>query len=274
MLTFPNAKINIGLYITEKRADGYHNLETVFYPAPLKDALEIIGHTGAESTISVSGLQVACNLESNLVWKAYHLLHRDFPIRVQPLHIFLHKVIPMGAGMGGGSADGAFMLKMMNEHFQLELDTPQLERYALQLGSDCPFFIRNQPAFASGRGEQLEPLALDLSAYNIQLICPQLHVSTADAFRGVGPAPAPVDLKQISALPLESWSTHIRNDFEATVMKQHPVLEDIKAQLYAQGALYASMSGSGAALYGIFRKGEKAAIQTIIPYTSYCSHPA
>lgn len=271
MLTFPNAKINIGLYITGKRDDGYHNLETVFYPVPFRDALELIDAPEGESSISLSGLAVAGDRENNLVWRAYRLLQRDFP-QVKPLHILLHKIIPMGAGMGGGSSDAAFMLNMINERFQLGLDRATLENYALQLGSDCPFFIRNLPAFAAGRGELLEPLSLDLSGYNILLVCPQLHVSTAVAFSGVQPATAPFDLRSISTLAPEEWKAHIHNDFENTVMTQYPVLRDIKKQLYNQGAIYASMSGSGSSLYGIFRRGSKPKIDSTIPYTTYSSH--
>ncbi|WP_118973501.1 4-(cytidine 5'-diphospho)-2-C-methyl-D-erythritol kinase [Taibaiella koreensis] len=274
MLTFPNAKINIGLYITQKRADGYHNLETVFYPVPFRDALELVDRPGEEGSIALSGLAVAGDREQNLVWRAFQLLQHDFSLQVKPLQIFLHKVIPMGAGMGGGSSDAAFMLRMMNEHFQLGLDTAKLESYALKLGSDCPFFIRNLPAFAAGRGELLEPLSLDLSTYNIQIICPSLHVSTAEAFSGIKPSTAPFDLRRIGELAPEEWRTHIHNSFEDTVMIAHPVLQDIKAELYAQGAIYASMSGSGSALYGIFPRGRQASIGTLIPHITWCSHPA
>lgn len=269
MLRFPNAKINIGLFITGKRADGYHNLETIFYPVKPADALELIGYEAQTTTIKLSGLEVAGNNDDNLIWKAWQLLHRDFPAQVGPLHIFLHKVIPMGAGMGGGSSDGAFMLHMINDHFQLGLNISRLEQYALQLGSDCPFFIRNQPAFATGRGELLEPLDLDLSPFTLQIICPQIHVSTAAAFKGVQPAPAAFNLKEISTLPIADWKQYIRNDFEDSVFQAHPILQEIKESLYAQGALYASMSGTGAALYGIFEKDRKAIVQTSVPFSEY-----
>ncbi len=269
MLRFPNAKINIGLFVTEKRADGYHNLETIFYPVRPTDALELIDHDAATTTIQLSGLEVTGSSNQNLVWKAWELLHRDFPAQVGPVHIFLHKVIPMGAGMGGGSADGAFMLGMLNDHFQLRLTKAELEAYALQLGSDCPFFIHNQPAFASGRGELLQSLSLDLSAYTIQVICPQIHVSTAQAFKGILPAPAAFNLKEISTLPIADWGQYIRNDFEDSVFRVHPVLQEIKESLYAQGAVYASMSGTGAALYGIFEKDKKAVLDIALPFNEY-----
>ncbi len=269
MLRFPNAKINIGLFITGKRDDGYHNLETIFYPAPIKDALELVEQEAEATSIHISGLEVAGNTDTNLVWKAWQLLQKDFPAQVKPLPVFLHKVIPMGAGMGGGSSDGAFMLRMLNDHFRLNLNTTQLEQYALQLGSDCPFFIRNQPAFASGRGELLEPLSLDLSAYTLQVVCPAIHVSTATAFKGVHPAPAPFNLKELPQLPLSDWKRYIRNDFESSVFQAQPALQEFKEALYAQGALYASMSGSGSAIYGLFAKGEQAVLSTTVPFREF-----
>lgn len=269
MLTFPNAKINIGLYVTGKRPDGYHDLETIFYPVQLKDGLEIIDHNVKDNDLKISGLGVGGANDNNLVWKAYYLLQQDFPEKIKPLHIFLHKVIPMGAGMGGGSADGAFMLRMMNDLFQLGLSTQELEQYALQLGSDCPFFIRNQPAFATGRGELLSPVTLDLSSYRIQLICPAIHVNTAAAFKGIMPATPAFDLKNITDLPISEWKENISNDFEQTVFVQHPILKEIKKQLYAQGALYAAMSGTGSTVYGIFEKGKQAVIHTDIPFAEY-----
>jgi 4-diphosphocytidyl-2-C-methyl-D-erythritol kinase len=260
MLTFPNAKINIGLFITAKRNDGYHDLETIFYPVAVRDALEIIDIPQVNTSIRLTGLPVAGDQQNNLVWKAYTLLQHDFPGKVFPLSIYLHKVIPMGAGLGGGSADGAFMLKMLNNHFNLGLNTDQLEQYALKLGSDCPFFIRNKAAFASGRGEQLEETDLDLSDYSIQLIYPDIHISTAIAFAGITPAPATYSLRNIPTLPLDKWKDHIRNDFETSLFPEYPLLERLKEQLYAGGALYASLSGTGSTVYGIFKKGEQAAI--------------
>lgn len=271
MLSFPNAKINLGLYVTRKRDDGYHDLETLFYPVPFTDALEILPGNGTETTIQLTGLPVAGTPEKNLVWKAYHLLLQDFPEKVQPLSVHLHKVIPMGAGMGGGSADAAFMLRMMNDHFELGIDTAGLAAYALQLGSDCPFFIHNRPAFAAGRGELLEPLTLDLSAYSIQIICPHIHVGTADAFRNIIPASAGFNLRQIADLPVNAWRDRISNDFEVPVFGLHPVLATIKEQLYAGGAVYASMSGSGSSLYGLFPKGQKAVLEVPVSYSEhYC----
>jgi 4-diphosphocytidyl-2-C-methyl-D-erythritol kinase len=258
MLRFPNCKINLGLYITARRTDGYHDLETVFFPVPLCDALEII--PAATPQLSISGLAVTGERESNLVWKAYQLLKEKFPEKVPALHTYLHKVIPMGAGLGGGSADGAFMLLLINDYCDLGLNSEALAAYALQLGSDCPFFIYNNPQYAAGRGEHMQPVKLDLSGYDLQLICPQVHVSTAAAFKMVQPAPAPFNLRQLGTLPVAEWKDHIKNDFEPSVFQQYPRLAEIKQQLYNQGAVYAAMSGSGSTLFGIFEKGREVVI--------------
>lgn len=267
MLRFPNAKINIGLCITEKREDGYHNLETVFYPVKVKDALEII--SSEETGMHLSGLAVEGTSDNNLVWKAYKLLQKDFPELVTSLDIYLHKAIPMGAGMGGGSADGAFMLLMLNDFFGLNIPKDKLEFYALQLGSDCPFFIRNEPVFAKGRGEIMEPVPLYLDDYSIQLICPKLHISTANAFKGIVPQAASYNLNEIGTLNIKDWKYYIHNDFEKTLFPHYPVLQQIKDQLYEQGAIYASLSGTGATVYGIFEKGKKAAIQSDIAFDEF-----
>lgn len=273
MLSFPNAKINFGLYVTRKRDDGYHDLETFFYPVPFCDALEILPPAGdAGMSMQLTGLSVAGEPEKNLVWKAYQLLLRDYPNRVKSLAVHLHKVIPMGAGMGGGSADAAFMLDMMNTHFDLGIAPERLAAYALELGSDCPFFLWNRPAFASGRGEQLVPVDLDLSAYSIQIVCPSIHVGTADAFRNIVPATAGFDLRELATLTPEAWRDRIVNDFEVPVFKLHPVLQTIKDQLYAGGAIYASMSGSGSSLYGLFPKGQRAVLELPVVFSEhYCA---
>jgi len=267
MLRFPNCKINLGLYITGKRADGYHNLETVFYPVALKDALEIV--PAAEDAMHLSGLAVAGNEADNLVLKALALLREQCPGKIPPIATYLHKIIPMGAGLGGGSADGAFMLSLLNDHFQLALTTDELAAKALQLGSDCPFFIYNQPHFAKGRGEDMSPIAIDLSPYSLQLICPDVHVSTRDAFAMITPKPASFDLRELPALPIGEWKHTVFNDFEQPVFAQHPELAAIKEQLYAQGAIYASMSGSGSALYGIFPKNKKATITSTVAFEDH-----
>ena len=260
MLIFPNCKINLGLFVTNRRADGYHDLETVFYPLKnLKESLEIV--PADKTTLHVTGLAIPGDPEKNLVWRAYQLMKTAFPGQIPELDIYLHKVLPMGAGLGAGSADGAFMLQLLNDYCLLGLDKAQLSEYALQLGSDCPFFIHNAPHFASGRGEKLDPLELDLTQYAIQVICPELHVSTADAFRMIIADPAPFDLRNINKLPVEEWKEYISNDFEAPVFQRHPELAIIKSELYEQGALYASMSGSGSSIYGIFPRGKKAELK-------------
>jgi 4-diphosphocytidyl-2-C-methyl-D-erythritol kinase len=267
MVRFPNCKINLGLYITRKRDDGYHDLETVFFPVPVRDALEVVP---AEVTrLHISGKAVAGNEDDNLVLKAYRLLKEQYGSKLPPLGIHLLKAIPMGAGMGGGSADGAFMLQLLNDHCNLKLSQEELAEYALKLGSDCPFFIYNKPQFAQGRGEQLQPVHIDLSAYSIQLICPDVHVSTAKAFSMITPKPAPFDLRRLSELPISEWKANISNDFEQPIFQQEPVLAEIKQQLYAGGAIYASMSGSGSTIYGIFEKGKKADIVVNVQFEAH-----
>jgi 4-diphosphocytidyl-2-C-methyl-D-erythritol kinase len=265
MVCFPNCKINLGLYVTNKRNDGYHDLETVFYPLSpattgdqymqLRDVLEVV--PAQETKMHLSGLPVAGNPEGNLVWKAYELLRQDFPGKIPAFDIYLHKVIPMGAGLGGGSADGSFMLRLLNDYCSLGLSAGQLAAYALQLGSDCPIFIHNTPMFAMGRGEQLTPSAVDLSAYSIQLVCPHVHVSTGAAFSKLTPRPSPLNLRNLATMPLTEWKDVVGNDFERSVFAQHPVLAAVKQQLYDQGAIYASMSGTGSTVYGIFPKSGK-----------------
>lgn len=255
MVSFPNCKINIGLNILSKREDGYHNLQTVFYPFPLKDVLEIIEapDTARAVAYSHSGLDIYSKEENNLCIKAWHLLKKDFP-SLPAIQMHLHKVIPMGAGLGGGSADAAFALKMLNEKFTLGLSSSHLIHYSLQLGSDCPFFVLNKPCYATGRGEILEPLPLDLSAYAIVIVNPRIHVNTGLAFKNISVGKNAADLKQLIAAPLTQWKQHIVNDFEEPVFKQYPAIEAIKIMLYQKGALYASMSGSGSTVFGIFEK--------------------
>ncbi|MBS1774850.1 MAG: 4-(cytidine 5'-diphospho)-2-C-methyl-D-erythritol kinase [Bacteroidetes bacterium] len=253
MLSFPNGKINIGLFITEKRADGYHNLETVFYPAPVKDILEFV-ETEQEASMTTTGLPLNNQIADNLVWKAYQLLKELFPQRVLPLEIHLHKTIPTGAGLGGGSADSAFMLKMLNDHFRLHLSVEDLCELALKLGSDCPYFIYNSPQFATGRGELMQTLPIDLTDFHLQIKYTSVHVSTAKAFQLIKPKPAPFDLRNLVHLSILEWKQFVFNDFEEPVFMMHPELADMKQQLYDEGALFASMTGSGSAFFGIFPK--------------------
>ncbi len=251
MISFPNCKINSGLHILSKREDGFHNLATFFYPLPLHDALEII--QAKKTVFTNSGLPVPGNANDNICLKAYQLLKKDFA-ELPPVKIHLHKTIPMGAGLGGGSADGAFTLKLLNEKFDLGLSTDQLINYALQLGSDCPFFIVNKPSMATGRGEILEPLPIDLSAYKFVIVNPGIHINTGWAFSQITPAFPEKSIAAIITQPVEKWKEELKNDFEEPVFKNHSEIKSIKEELYKQGAVYASMSGSGSTVYGIFKK--------------------
>ncbi len=255
MVRFPNCKINLGLHVTQKRQDGYHNIETVLYPILLRDALEFIPSTNLQ--FEVSGLEVTGKAEDNLCLKAYHLLKKDFP-QLPALKIHLHKAIPIGAGLGGGSSDGAFMLKMINEKFGLQLSEAALIDYALKLGSDCPFFIINKPCYATGRGENLETVNVDLLAYKMIVVNPQIHVSTKDAFSKATPEIPEISIKEIISQPVESWKENLSNDFEKPVFDLHPAIKKIKEAMYAAGSIYASMTGTGSTVFGIFHKGSEA----------------
>ncbi len=253
MLLFPNCKINLGLNILRKREDGFHDLETVFYPIPFTDALELISNPRNETEFTITGLKVDGNAADNLCIKAYQLLKKDFP-QLPAVKIHLHKTIPTGAGLGGGSADAAFMLKLLNDKFNLNLSTPELLNYSLQLGSDCPFFILNKPCFATGRGENMEKIELDLSAYQVVLINPGIHINTGWAFSQISPSIRKRPVKQIISEPIATWKKDLKNDFEEAVFVAHPQVKLIKEDLYNQGAVYASMSGSGSTVFGIFDK--------------------
>ncbi|MBK6264037.1 4-(cytidine 5'-diphospho)-2-C-methyl-D-erythritol kinase [Marivirga sp. S37H4] len=257
MISFPNAKINLGLNILSKRADGYHNISSCFYPIPVKDALEII--PAQRTTFESTGLKIPGKPEENLVWKAYHLLNKEF--NLPEVEIVLHKAIPMGAGIGGGSADGAFMLKLLNDYFKLNLSTEKLENYALKLGSDCPFFIQNKPKLVSGRGEIFEDIAVDLQGYFVGLVFPGIHIGTKEAYNGIHPKNPETPIKEIiENHPLKDWKNNLKNDFEESVFKQHPTLALIKNKLYDSGAIYASMTGSGSTMYGIFKEKPEGSI--------------
>ena len=265
MLVFPNCKINLGLHVIRKREDGYHDLETIFYPLPLRDALEVVKREtanvkrempdSAAVSLQISGLTVQGKSEDNLCIKAYNLLKKDNP-QLGDVNMYLHKAIPMGAGLGGGSADGAFALQLLNDKFQLKIPREKLLDYSLQLGSDCPFFIINKPCFAKGRGELLQSIQLDLSAYSFLVVHPGIHINTGWAFSQLTPAPSPQPLQEIIQQPVDTWRNTLINDFEAPVCKQHPEMQAIKDTLYNAGALYASMTGSGSCFFGIFAKDQ------------------
>ena len=251
MIQFPNCKINLGLSILAKRADGYHELETVFYPIAVSDALEIL--PAANLTMTQSGIAVPGDPAQNLCLKAYHLLKKDFP-QLPPVQMHLHKNIPMGAGLGGGSSDGTAALIMLNQQFDLGLNEQHLIDYASQLGSDCPFFVYNKACHASGRGEILTPINLDLSNYQFLLVHPGVHIATAWAFQQLNPNTKSESIRSIIEKPITDWKNTLINDFETPVFKAEPTLSVIKDQLYQLGAIYASMSGSGSSLFGIFPK--------------------
>lgn len=254
MITFPNAKINLGLNIVEKRPDGYHNLETIFYPINLQDALEVTRreNNDKEYTLHISGSPLEGEPEDNLVVKAYKLLKKDYP-GLLPVDIHMYKHIPAGAGLGGGSSDAACMIKLLNDKFSLGLSTERMEEYAVKLGADCAFFIRNKPVFATGIGNLFEPVELSLKGYHIILIKPDIFVSTRDAFAEIKPVRPAVSLKEIVRQPMETWKNSMKNDFEDSVFKKFPEIAAIKDELYDLGAVYAAMSGSGSSVYGIFK---------------------
>jgi 4-diphosphocytidyl-2-C-methyl-D-erythritol kinase len=248
MVVFPNAKINLGLTIVSKREDGFHNLETIFYPIQWKDVLEIIESDKLQ--FQSSGIEIPGSQEHNLCLKAYQLIKTDFD--VPPVKIHLHKNIPIGAGLGGGSADAAFMLNLLNQKFELNISTEKLQNYARKLGSDCAFFVKNKPVFAKEKGDVFENIELDLKAYKILMVYPNVHVSTADAYGGCKPRNGSLELKKNIQTPLNEWNNNVFNDFELTVFSKFPLLQKIKNQLIEKGAIYASMSGSGSTIFGIF----------------------
>lgn len=250
MIAFPNAKINLGLHVTEKRADGFHAIETVFYPIPWHDALEITPATTA--ALQVEGLTIEGDTANNLVWKAYQVL-RD-ACHLGPVQFHLLKAIPFGAGLGGGSADGAVALQLLNQHFEIGLSASQLKAYAALLGSDCPFFIDNTPALGTGRGEILTPVEVKLSGYHLVVIYPTITVNTGWAYRQLTPAPVPMPLSTVIQMPVEDWDLYLTNDFEGPVFSAYPTLELLKLGLYDAGAIYAAMSGSGSAIFGLFEQ--------------------
>lgn len=272
MIVFPNCKINLGLNVLHKRPDGYHDLETIFYPVFLTDILEIntfekgsapVFHDNAAVAFSSSGLAIDGPPENNLCVKAYELLRNDFP-ELPPVQMHLHKIIPMGAGLGGGSSDAAFTLQLLNEYFRLIIPKLQLIDYAAQLGSDCPFFIINKPCVATSRGELLEQIALDLSGYAIALVDCGIHINTGWAFSRLSNRTDVMRLDTDAPLietimkPVGQWKDALFNDFEKPVFDEYPVISEIKNALYHHGAIYASMSGSGSTVFGIFEKDEAA----------------
>lgn len=256
MIVFPNCKINLGLHILQQRKDGFHDLETVFFPVLLQDALEVVQHSmpvNYDIEITTSGLPIDADNKNNICVKAWQLLKKDFH-QLPFIKMHLHKVIPSGAGLGGGSSDGAFTLLLLNKKFNLQLQQNQLINYALQLGSDCPFFIKNKACLATGRGENLEELELNIYHYKIVVVNPGISINTGWAFSKIKPVKARISLKEIIHTPITQWKDVLKNDFEEVVFLKFPEIKTIKEQFYQQGAVYASMSGSGSSVYGLFEK--------------------
>ncbi|MEI6019552.1 MAG: 4-(cytidine 5'-diphospho)-2-C-methyl-D-erythritol kinase [Bacteroidota bacterium] len=265
MVCFPNCKINLGLNITEKRTDGFHNIETVFYPLNWCDSLELIENRKNDKAFefSTSGLSIKGSLESNLIYKAFQLIKSKH--HLPNLVVHLHKTIPMGAGLGGGSADAAFFIRQVNQQFHLLISEGEQVEIANQLGSDCAFFIQNKPVYAYDKGNLFDNIALDLNRYCILVIYPGIHSNTKEAYDGVLPKTSQLSPKQIiEQYKIHDWKQHLKNDFEKSIFKKYPQIEKIKNQLYADGAIYASLSGSGSAVYGIFESAP-----ALMPYKQF-----
>ena len=252
MLSFPNAKINIGLSVVGQRPDGYHNIETVFYPIPLQDVLDFKVLSGSNDPylLQVVGNTIEGASDKNLVVEVYNSLKEDF--KLPPLDIYLCKKIPIGAGLGGGSSDAAYMMKALNEAFDLQLSIGEMEQRIAEFGADCAFFIKEEPAFATGIGDKLSPIKLSLKGMALILVKPEISVSTKEAYAHITPKRPACDLRQALQQPIKAWKDTVKNDFEDSVFPQYPEIEAIKQTLYDMGALYASMSGSGSAVFGLF----------------------
>ena len=248
MIVYPNAKINLGLNILRKRKDGYHDISSIFYP--VKECVDILEIIKSDTFVfTISGIEIPDG--ENLCEKAWKLLHKDYEIGNVRIH--LHKQIPIRAGLGGGSSDASCTLKVLNQLFELNLNNTELEKYALQLGADCPFFIDNRPKLVEGTGEKMTDIDLDLSEFKIRLINPEIHVSTKEAYSGVIPKNPELSVEEIIQLPVNEWKEKLRNDFEDSVFAKYSQLEKIKEDLYNQGSIYSSMSGSGSVLFSIFK---------------------
>ncbi|GAB3663488.1 4-(cytidine 5'-diphospho)-2-C-methyl-D-erythritol kinase [Hymenobacter agri] len=267
MLVFPNAKLNLGLYVTQRRPDGFHTLESVFVPLPWTDAFELLpAKTSQPTSLTLTGRSIPGDPATNLCVRAYELLQADFPA-LPPVQMYLHKIVPIGAGLGGGSADAAFALKAANDLFGLGLSAEALEGYARRLGSDCAFFIQNKPVLAVEKGDLFEEIDLTLAGTGCVVVYPNLHISTAEAYARITPQPPQHPLRVALAQPMSTWRETLSNDFETALTPSHPVLAEIKQQLYAAGATYASLSGSGSAVYGLWESGEPAAMDWPTEYT-------
>lgn len=276
MVIFSNAKVNLGLQVLDKRSDGYHNLETVFYPIPLFDVIEIVENKGevpGQCKLFTTGLTVPGEIQHNLCFKAYHLLNQDFDLPA--IDIYLHKIIPFGAGLGGGSSNGAHVLKGLNKQFELGLNTIQLQQYALKLGADCPFFIKNEPTFAKGLGEIFENIELDLSGYSMILITPNIPISTKEAFGNLTGERKTKGLKEkIQNLSVENWQNEIFNDFQIALLKNIHAFKILVGEMEKTKPLYLSLSGTGSSFYAIYNKSSREntkAIHSLKEFSSFNS---
>jgi 4-diphosphocytidyl-2-C-methyl-D-erythritol kinase len=250
MVSFPPSKINLGLHIVSKRPDSFHDLETCFYPVPWTDILEII--PSSKLALTISGNAIPGREEDNLCLKAYHLIKADF--NIAPVKIHLHKIIPIGAGLGGGSSDAAYALRLLNEIFNLSLSIDQLKGYASRLGSDCSFFVQGKPMLGTGKGEVLNEIDVNLKGLYLVIVKPAIHVSTQEAYSGISPKRPTTKIQEILKRPVVEWKEILKNDFEESIFKKYPAIAEIKTKLYSRGAVYASMSGSGSSVFGLFEK--------------------
>ncbi|MGL4629654.1 MAG: 4-(cytidine 5'-diphospho)-2-C-methyl-D-erythritol kinase [Leadbetterella sp.] len=252
MIGFPNAKINLGLHILEKRLDGFHNIESIFYPVGWADVLEVV--ESGKDMYTYSGLKIDGDSSNNLVVKALDGLRAEGYLENQNVHILLRKILPMGAGIGGGSADAAFVLRLLNENFSLNIENPKLEEIATKIGSDCPFFIQNRPVLCIEKGTVFKQVSISLKGYTIALVYPNIHVSTKEAYSGVVPRKRDVAVSEIIKMPIENWTGQLINDFEGHILDKYPKIKGVKEKLYKLGAIYASMTGSGSTVFGILKE--------------------
>lgn len=253
MILFPNAKINIGLFVTSKRPDNYHNIETIFLPIKkLCDVLEVVDSKKSQDSFTTSGLTISGDEKDNLVLVALKKMREKAVI--PPIQIHLHKIIPSGAGLGGGSSNAAFMLRLLNEQYQVGLSILELETMAKDIGADCPVFIQNKTTLAKGIGTEFNEISLPLKDHWLQIVIPSIHITTANAYDNTLPTLLDVPLQQKIKSPIKEWRDIIINDFETSVFKKHPELGDIKSKFYENGAVFSSMTGSGSSIYGIFRE--------------------
>lgn len=254
MLLFPNSKINFGLYIVAKRNDGYHNIESILWPVPWRDILEVVPAPDGKFQFTQTGIPLQITDENNLVVKVWIFMQERFDL--SPVHIYLHKTIPSGAGLGGGSSDAAYTIKALNSLFSLKLSTKRMQSFAAKFGSDCPFFIDEKPHFVAGTGTLLAQTKLDLTGYHIGIIKPDISISSAEAYKNIELKSSPSHWENVTSYPYE-WRHKVVNQFEEWLMLKNPELMQFKDKLYSHNAFYASLTGSGAAIYGLFEEAPR-----------------